>query len=165
MKIYFISDTHFSHQNIIEYCNRPFNNIDEMNEHMIYKWNSVISKDDIVYHLGDFMLDKKDNLANIFNKLNGKIYLIKGNHDRKSTKYYEEIGFKVLATKTKLEKFKFILSHRPLSDAEIPNGYINIHGHIHNKELDTMFDKEKHKCVSVELINYTPIEINKLKEM
>ena len=51
--IYFIADTHFNHANIIKYCNRTFKNTHEMNEYIIQKWNSVVKKDDTVYHLGD----------------------------------------------------------------------------------------------------------------
>ena len=50
---YFIADTHFNHENIIKYCNRPFQNSKEMNEYIVNKWNSVVTKNDIVYHLGD----------------------------------------------------------------------------------------------------------------
>lgn len=49
---YFIADMHFNHENIIRYCNRPFENSNEMNEYII-KWNSVVTENDIVYHLGD----------------------------------------------------------------------------------------------------------------
>lgn len=87
--IYFISDTHFNHSNIIEYCNRPFNDIKEMNDTLINNWNSVVKKDDIVYHLGDFALADEEKLKELYSKLNGTIILIRGNHDGKSAKYYE----------------------------------------------------------------------------
>lgn len=51
--ICFIADTHFNHENIIKYCDRPFSNTKEMNEYIIQKWNSVAKEDDVVYHLGD----------------------------------------------------------------------------------------------------------------
>lgn len=165
-KIYFIADTHFYHTNIIKYCNRPFNSVDEMNKVIIDNWNNVVGVDDIVYHLGDITLHN-NNLKELIEKLNGTIYLVRGNHDGKSKSYYEKMGFKVIPTQTKLTDYKFILSHRPLDDSQIPNGYINIHGHIHNSPLEAVFDASKHRCVSVERINYTPIkieDINNLKE-
>ena len=91
--IYFISDTHFHHSNIIKYCNIPFKDINEMNETIISNWNSIITKDDVLYHLGDFCLSNDDEIKNIFNRLNGNKILIRGNHDRKPVKFYENIGF------------------------------------------------------------------------
>ena len=161
-KIYLIADTHFNHSNIIKYCNRPFKDIDEMNNTIINNWNRVVDKDDIVYHLGDVLLG--DDIKSFLNRLNGKIYLIRGNHDGKSINFYNNIGLEVVPTKTKLEEYKIILSHRPLENNQIPNGYINIHGHIHNAKLDDSFDSNKHKCVSVEVIDYMPIEIEKVRK-
>ncbi|MBQ9072313.1 MAG: metallophosphoesterase [Bacilli bacterium] len=170
--IYFISDTHFNHSNIIEYCNRPFNDIKEMNDTLIDNWNSIVKKDDIVYHLGDFALADEEELKVLYSKLNGTIILIRGNHDGKSAKYYEEIGFKVLTNAPiKLDEYKLILSHTPVPDTKIPDGYINIHGHIHNKKLidgypTKIYSADKHINVSVDAINFKPLgleEINALK--
>ena len=94
MRIFVVADTHFNHENIIRYCNRPFNNVYEMNEKIIENWNSVVEKDDTVYHLGDYGFGKKEELQEIFNRLNGIKYLIMGNHDiRFGKKYYLDIGF------------------------------------------------------------------------
>lgn len=101
-KIYLIADTHFSHENIIKYCNRPFNDIDEMNNEMINNWNNIVKKDDIVYHLGDFTIDS-DDLKNLVNKLNGEIYFIRGNHDGKSIKFYNNLGLEVIPNKILLK--------------------------------------------------------------
>ena len=105
--IYFISDTHFYHSNIIKYCNRTFKDVNEMNETIISNWRFFITKDDIVYHLGDFCLSSDDDIKNIFNRLNGNKILIRGNHDRKSVKFYKDIGFdsmkKVIRCFTDLE--------------------------------------------------------------
>lgn len=166
--IHFISDTHFSHTNIIKYCNRPFNNIDEMNNVIIENWNKIVKEDDIVYHLGDFAF-KTCDIEKIINSLNGKIYLIKGNHDQKSTKFYNDIGLEVIPTQTKLDEYKLILSHRPLMDSQIPKGYINIHGHIHNNLIQNELDESiysigRHINVSVDVIDFKPISINKLKK-
>ena len=92
--IYFIADTHFNHENIIKYCNRPFKNTEEMNEYIIKKWNSVVKSEDIVYHLGDVGFGTIDELKKLLAKLNGTKILVMGNHDvRRSSKAWQEIGF------------------------------------------------------------------------
>ena len=55
-RLFFTSDTHFNHTNILQYCNRPFKIVDQMNETIITNWNNVVEPDDIVFHLGDFCL-------------------------------------------------------------------------------------------------------------
>ena len=82
-KIFFVSDTHFNHTNIIKYCNRPFNNTDEMDEALINNWNAKVPKDGIVYHLGDFAWGSINYWGKIREQLNGEIILIYGNHDEK----------------------------------------------------------------------------------
>ncbi|WP_106791164.1 metallophosphoesterase family protein [Aquimarina sp. Aq78] len=81
-KIFFTSDHHFGHSNIIKFSNRPFQSIEEMNEVLIDKWNEKIRKNDHVYHLGDVGLINPKKLEKILSRLNGKIYLIKGNHEK-----------------------------------------------------------------------------------
>jgi calcineurin-like phosphoesterase family protein len=83
MKYFFTSDHHFSHNNIIKFCNRPFSSVTEMNDEMIDRYNSVVNKRDIVFIVGDFSFDTKPK--NHFDKLNGQKFLIKGNHDKKKT--------------------------------------------------------------------------------
>ena len=83
MNIFFTSDTHLGHKNIIRYCNRPFKTIDEMNEAIIKKWNDIVNPCDTVYHLGDFSFG--DPIC-YRERLKGKIILIKGNHDFKLSK-------------------------------------------------------------------------------
>lgn len=166
--IYFISDTHFNHSNIIKYCNRPFKDINEMNDTLISNWNSIIKNDDIVYHLGDFGLLSFEEFKSILNRLNGQIYLLRGNHDGKSIKYYEELGIKVIKNMYILNDYKVILSHRPLPDSLILKGYINIHGHIHNKKLSDEYDSRLysdiiHYNASVNNINFFPITIKEIK--
>lgn len=80
--IFFTSDTHFNHANIIKYCDRPFKNTDEMNEAIIKNWNEAVTDKDEIYHLGDFGFGP--NLDNMARRLKGKKYLIRGNHDRKN---------------------------------------------------------------------------------
>ena len=82
-EVFFTSDTHFGHSNIIKYCNRPFNNTDEMDEALINNWNAKVPKDGIVYHLGDFAWGSINYWEKIREQLNGEIILIYGNHDEK----------------------------------------------------------------------------------
>lgn len=79
--IFFISDTHFGHENILKYCDRPFKNAKEMDEVIIANWNSVVDRNDIVYHLGDFSFAEPTQYTK---RLNGNIILILGNHDKQS---------------------------------------------------------------------------------
>ena len=149
MKTYVIADTHFNHSNIIKYCNRPFNDVLDMNKKIIDNWNQVVKKEDIV------------------SKLNGKIYLIRGNHDCLTIKAYEECGIKVLKNAPIiLEDYKVLLSHRPLPDSVLKN-YLNIHRHIHERKIEdiydnSLYDKNKHINVSCDVLNFKPILINKL---
>ena len=82
--LFFTSDTHFYHGNIIRFCNRPFKSVEMMNETIISNWNNTVGQDDIVFHLGDFCLGGSAEWNKILDRLNGKIYLIMGNHDLKN---------------------------------------------------------------------------------
>ena len=115
--IYFTSDPHYWHANVIKLCNRPFASVEEMNDAMIKNWNSVVKPEDTVYCLGDFSLALRP--AEIYTKiLNGTKYLVPGNHDfcqsyhkksRNAEKRkewiakYEEWGWKVLPEQTTLD--------------------------------------------------------------
>jgi calcineurin-like phosphoesterase family protein len=92
--IYFTSDTHFGHTNIIKYCNRPFADLHEMNRALVHNWNERVGPQDTVYHLGDFHMGPKVEVAAFRKKLNGRIHLIRGNHDR-SAGFMRECGFEV----------------------------------------------------------------------
>ena len=85
--IWFTADTHFSHANIIKYCARPFDNVEGMDRTLITNWNKVVEPKDIVYHLGDFCFR---NPERYLNALNGYIYFIYGNHDKKLRKLLSE---------------------------------------------------------------------------
>jgi calcineurin-like phosphoesterase family protein len=81
MQTYFTSDTHFDHKNIIQYCDRPFKNIDEMNVTIVEKWNSIVTNNDTVYHLGDFTLGDIRHFTKWVSQLNGNIKILPGSHD------------------------------------------------------------------------------------
>ena len=91
-----ISDTHFFHENIGRYCNRPEN----WQELIISNWNNLISPEDTVLHLGDFALGKKSNFELLTDTLNGRLFLIQGNHDRLSQTYCETHGVTLIKDST-----------------------------------------------------------------
>lgn len=129
-----------------------------MDVSLIKKWNSVVSNDDEVYVLGDFGADKKE--ADVLSKLNGKKYLIKGNHDVHSNEYYRNAGFAEVYDMPVLYKGFWILSHDAIYvNSNMP--YANLFGHVHNNPIIKDYSSQ-HFCVSVERINYTPVSFDEI---
>ena len=89
MTTWFTSDQHWGHFNVIKYCKRPFDSVEEMDEVMIDRWNDVVGVDDKVYHLGDVTLGRFDKFESYINQLNGHIKIVPGGHDRR---WLEEQG-------------------------------------------------------------------------
>jgi calcineurin-like phosphoesterase family protein len=82
MSVYFTSDTHFSHRGIIDYCERPYTSVEEMDEALIKNWNSIVGQNDTIYHMGDFSFCGLTRTREILAQLNGHKILIRGNHDK-----------------------------------------------------------------------------------
>lgn len=161
-KIFLIGDCHFGHRNIIKYCNRPFNNVEEMTEGLIKNWNSVVSKNDIVYVVGDFALCGKQKIIEIGNRLNGRKRLILGNHDGASITTYREAGFEFVYNHSIVLDDFFIISHIPMVGISENTPFANIFAHVHDDP--TYKDCScRSFCVSAERINYTPIEFEAIK--
>lgn len=150
MEIFFTADTHFSHTNIIKYENRPFKNSSEMNKFIINKWNKKVSTNDVVYHLGDFAFDKRENIHTILDNLNGKIYLIYGNHDKEIKKNKDLQNRFVWCRdyfKLKINDKVIILFHYPIQVWDMKHhGSLHFYGHIHS-------DKENHHPTVSQLKN------------
>ena len=175
-KTYFISDTHFNHKNIIKYCKRPFKDVEEMNKVLIENWNNTVTDFDTVFHLGDVALTSESDMKELIPKLKGKKFLIRGNHDKKSIEFFRSVGFGFIPENPlKLNNEKLILSHKPLKDTEIPKGYVNVHGHIHNNPLhkvnpitnemeypEDSYSEKLHINVSVDVIGFKPISLKEL---
>lgn len=134
----FTSDTHFGHANVIRYSNRPFKDVQDMNEGMIKLWNETVKPDDVVWHLGDvgFMLDEP--LRIILRRLNGHKNLILGNHDKKIQKRARDfIGPGLFETiqqykEIRLDSTKIVLCHYAFRVWNCSHhGSINLHGHSH----------------------------------
>ena len=158
MSLYLTSDNHFFHENIIMYCNRPFSSVEEMNEKMVKRWNKRVGKEDIVVHLGDFSLGKPGPTLDLIDELNGNIFLIKGNHDRRTRTFWElKAGFKRYFKRSIYISDNITLSHRP----ERVKGVINLHGHVHNN----LSAYHSYGCVnlSVEIWDYYPVNLNNIK--
>lgn len=81
--IYFTADLHLNHAKILEYCHRPFKDIDDMNEGLIRRWNALVKPEDTVYHLGDFCMGDP---RKYYNRLNGTVYIVPGSHDKELRK-------------------------------------------------------------------------------
>lgn len=162
MKIFVISDLHLGHKNIIKLCNRPFKTLEEMDNTIINNWNKVVSKEDIVYVLGDFAY-KGLNAEKYLDKLNGNIILIRGNHD----KYIRHNKIKAVYDYKEIEvnEVKYVLSHYPMIawNGQFRNS-VHLYGHVHSSGSDWEFPKLPNAhSVCCEFHNYTPIGINKFK--
>lgn len=172
---FFISDTHFGHKGIITFKRnngkplRDFTCVEEMDEHIVKCWNSVVKSQDIVYHLGDVVINRR--ALPIMDRLNGRKVLIKGNHDifklTDYTKYFDDIrAYKVLS------KHNIICSHIPVHPDSMYRWNLNLHGHLHGgvvKKCKWGFFKvedARYRCLSVEQISYTPVTFDEiLKQM
>lgn len=157
MAIYFTSDLHLGHSNIIKYCNRPFSDVEEMNEALIENWNKTVDNNDKIFVLGDFALGNSDQIIKWGKSLKGNKMLILGNHDHASKSVYLEAGFKEVSSYPILWDRHFILSHIPLYTAELHSNmqFCNIYGHVHDKL--PYEDTPDHCCICVEQTNYEPI--------
>lgn len=166
--VFFTSDTHFYHRNIIRFCNRPFSSIEEMNEKLIENWNSVVGPDDYIFHLGDFSFAGSDKLKDLLSKLNGHIYLIKGNHDRMSKGMESLFYYTSYEMFIEVDKVKIYLNHYPFLTytGAYKKNVIQLFGHIHNNKgdrykllLPTQYN------VGVDVNNFTPVSWSQLKDI
>lgn len=179
-KVFFTSDTHFNHKNILAYCSRPFDSIEKMNEAIIANWNNKVPVDGIVFHCGDFALGGSEAWHKILSRLNGQIHLILGNHDLKNFRQGYADSFASVQEQLTIDigKKKIILTHFPLLCYHGTWGtemnVWNLHGHVHvckNKQANTGKDFERMKLtfptqydVGVDLNDYTPISFEELKK-
>ena len=174
-RVFFTSDTHFYHDNIINFCGRPFKNVEVMNETLIANWNSVVGPDDIVFHLGDFCLGGSAEWTNILNRLNGKIYLIVGNHDIKNLRqgYYSRFEHIAMQMHIEVGKQKIYLNHCPfLCYGGAYRDTWQLFGHVHTSKQNTGIDAPRlHMLfptqydVGVDNNNFTPVSFEQVKRI
>lgn len=146
-RVWFISDMHFGHKNIIRWCRPEFHNLKDMHRRLISNWNVHVGRYDRVFCLGDF------GDFRLFKKLKGKITLAKGNHDKKQWNRQFVLNYRGM---------KFLVLHDP--DYLATNWFYGdwiIHGHTH---INSPFIdiRRKRVNVSVEAINYTPITMEEI---
>lgn len=155
-RVFIISDTHFGHKKILEFEAeaRPFNSIEEHDEELIKRWNSVVSKTDTVWHLGDVLFGRRS--FEILSRLNGYKKLVKGNHDHYPNELYAEHFTKICGA---VEYRGCILTHIPVHPEQLQYRFkYNIHGHMHS----SLINDDRYINVSAEQINLTPVLFDEL---
>lgn len=182
--IWVTSDTHFGHTNIISYCSRPFESVNQMDEALVQNWNKVVKPGDKVYHLGDVYFGQRtkkgdEHWGKFFSRLNGQKRLILGNHDDGKDKNLLNTFHKIMVWRM-FPEFGLLLTHVPVHQSSLTRResrhvwnkdkqefeihesqwtLVNIHGHIHNHESPA----GPYKNVCVEMTNYTPVNIEELR--
>lgn len=192
MTIFLTSDTHFGHRNIIKYSARPFGSVEEMNEVMVDRWNEAVSSNDVVYHLGDFAMGKIDETLPIVSRLNGRITLIVGNHDRPFLGYRPGGGMDHEGWRQRYIKAGFhdVRSHQvvPLKDNQFAHmshfpyagdshseedrwaafrpidvGEVLLHGHTHSDVVESVSSIGTRQVhVGVDAWNFRPVALEDL---
>jgi calcineurin-like phosphoesterase family protein len=166
-KTFFTSDSHFFHHNVIGYCNRPFLSVDEMDEYMIEKWNSVVGKGDVVYHLGDFAItgySKKHTpkVEKLLGKLNGNKILIRGNHDAPAVLEATGWGSVKNLHHINIDGQRIIMCHYPMRSWQFKaHGSWMLYGHCHHNLPPVQ--GELSLDVGVDGWDFTPLSFNRIK--
>ena len=164
MSIYFTADNHYCHKNIIKYESRPFNSVEEMNETLIDNWNRKVKSKDEIYILGDFIFSNGLIANQLIKRLNGKKYLIKGNHD--SFLKYKEFDTSLLEwvkdyCVIKQNKLPIILFHYPIARFDRQHyGAIHLYGHVHSRPNDLNITNAYN--VGVDVNGYEPISLEEV---
>ena len=162
--IFFSADTHFGHANIIKYCNRPFSNVTEMDETIIQRWNAKVTSKDSVYHLGDFSWGKPEDGIKYLNRLQGNIFLIRGNHEpiAKCQKLQKKFGWIKDLHMIQYQKQEIVLCHFAMRAWNKKfHGSWHLYGHSHGclPREGMSFD------VGVDVHNFEPISFDEVKQI
>ena len=160
--IWIVSDTHFGHENMLRFTHTDgtlirgnrFSSVEDMDEHMIERWNSVVRPGDKVYHLGDVFVDDGHKALK---RLNGHKRLILGNHDNIKSPYLYNSFNKIMMWR-QFPEFNCVLSHTPLHESSMFKIGYNLHGHIHQHASPSA----RHINCCVEVQDYTPRHIEEL---
>lgn len=167
MTVFFTSDMHYYHNNIIFYSKRPYKNVEEMNEALITNYNSVVQDDDEVYIIGDVSFGKMNETENVLRRLRGQKYLLFGNHDKKLRSQNELLKKYFVWAKDyaeiEVEKQLIILCHYSFRAwRNSHRGSWNIFGHSHGN----LFDDPNMLSIDagVDPNHYFPISFEEVKK-
>ena len=176
-EVFFTSDTHFGHSNIIKYCARPFDTTNNMDEALINNWNAKVPKDGIVYHLGDFAWGSINYWEKIREQLNGEIILVYGNHDEKylnNERIYKLFKEVTPQKKIWINKIPIYMNHYPFlcfgGSYKGLGATWQLFGHVHSnpRSEEGLDHKRLINCfptqydVGVDNNNFTPISFDEL---
>jgi calcineurin-like phosphoesterase family protein len=161
MAVFFTSDHHFDHVRIIELCKRPFNDVDEMNETMVRRWNERVRPDDVVYHLGDFSLKQAEVAERFANRLMGEIRFVWGNHDRPSVICMNRWYGADPILEIKVEGIEITLCHYAMRVwNKSHHGALMLYGHSHG----TLPGNNQSLDVGVDAWNFYPVTLSEIKK-
>ena len=168
--IFYTSDTHFFHKNIIRLCNRPFTDLEHMHEEIIKRWNSKVGKEDTIYFLGDFAFTNNnvEDIKGLISKLNGRKVIIKGNHESLFDNYSVREAGNILSVHQYLEITdngrKVVLFHYPIEDWNGRwRGSYHLYGHIHNNAGCIALPEHINRFnVGVDVNNFYPTTLDEL---
>lgn len=180
VNIWFTSDLHFGHKNIIKFCNRPWKTTEEMDEALITNWNSVVGEKDIVFNLGDFAFATNSKWKELIQRLNGKHYLILGNHDitrwpgDKTMEMFDRVEHQMIIY---IDNRCVYLNHYPYlcygGSYKGPDHAVwQLHGHVHTCPNSSGTDDKRmiykfpyQYDVGVDNNNYTPVSFKQVKDI
>ena len=167
--IWFTSDLHFGHKNIIKYEGRPFSSVEEMDEVIIKNFNEVVKDGDLIYNIGDFALGKYntiENLKTLKDRLNGYWFCVPGDHEPKEFNKVFSVLQQIQIIKH--DNLKIILCHYPLVFwPQSHYGTWMLHGHHHadSKKWVEQYTRGRIYNVCVGAHNYFPYNLDEIKEI
>ncbi len=133
MTVWFTSDTHFGHANIIRYSERPFGGVDEMDRVLAARWNEVVRPDDTVWHLGDVVFRNDRPATEYLERLNGEKHLVWGNHDATEVRSWRGWASSQAYAEIKVEGMRLMLFHYAMRVwNRSHHGAVHLYGHSHN---------------------------------
>jgi calcineurin-like phosphoesterase family protein len=162
--IWFTSDLHFGHSNIIKYCERPFKDAEEMNKALIKNWNARVAADDTVYVLGDFSFMPPGPTKGILQGLKGKKHLVAGNHDSNRVRGLEEWESVQDYLEVGLHGKFFVMMHYPIESwNKHLRGSVHLHGHTHGSDRHGGMEPRRNRFdVGIDAWNYQPVSIDEI---